>query len=459
MLLYTLFGAFFALMILIGLYFQNDKADSEAYFLGGRALGPYITAMSVVASDMSGWLLLGIPGLFYLQGISVTWILFGIIFGSFSCWLISAEHIRKSSKEFKSVTFPDLLSKLVEDKSGKIRLLAALISLVFLICYTSSGLVTSAKLFEYTLGVSYHRGLIFSAFCVSLYTSLGGYLAVSFTDMVQVTLVLVAMIALPVVLMLDGSFANVSSDQLHFLKTLGGQDLELVSILSMIFWGLGYFGQPHLLVRFKASKDSSVIQKARKIAFLMNLILLTSVTIIGILGFAYCQKNGVSISDPEKLVFILSNLVFHPAFSGVVSLAVLAAVMSTADSQLLVCSSCISEDIYKGNISKSKLGKISVLLIAMIAVALGWDPNSSVLDLVSYGWAGFGASFGPIILFSRFTQLKSCSAYASILVGSSSVILWKFFGSSDVYAIFPAFLASSCFVIFFKLVSFQRGLS
>lgn len=449
--LYTLFGAFFALMILIGLYFQQKDSSAEDYFLGGRALGPYVTAMSMVASDMSGWLLLGIPGLVYLEGLSSTWILLGVLLGSYSSWLVVGEYVRHRSKELGSVTLPDLLSKLVGDESSGIRLLSAFITLLFLIFYTSSGLVTSAKLFESTLQLPYHYGLVLSALCVALYTSLGGFLAVSFTDVIQVSLVLFAVIALPLVLLSKGASSEVEMAQLSFFTNASGENLRSFVIMSMVFWGLGYFGQPHLLVRFKAAKNSSVIKQAKRIALSINIILLISVTLIGILGFSYCQMKGVLVEDSEKLVFLLANLLFHPFIAGLVSLAVLAAVMSTADSQLLICASCVSEDIFKGKSSHKKLGQFSVFLAALVSVVLAWNPESSVLDLVSYGWAGFGASFGPVILFSRFFTVNKQGAYTSFLVGSMAVILWRLFGDQEIYAIFPAFLASSFCLILAKI--------
>jgi len=445
------------LFVPLGIGFVAYKATDTLsdYILGGRQLGPAVTALSVGASDMSGWLLLGLPGAVYLSGVSEVWIGVGLVVGAFFNWLLVAPKLRSFTERANdSLTIPEFLERRFNDSSHTLRFVSALTILVFFTFYVSSGLVGGAILFEEVFGLDYLNALIIGALVIVSYTFLGGFLAVSWTDFFQGCLMLLALIILPIVAINDLGGLENTTTILHDINpdyASLSKGFTWLGFISLFAWGLGYFGQPHILSRFMAIRSTEDIPKSRNIAMSWMVISLIGALGVGLVGSAYFADQP--LNNPETVFIFLTQAMFNPWVAGVLIAAILSAIMSTIDSQLLVCSSVIVEDFYK-HISKKEasenqlvwLTRFSLLAIALIATWVATNPESSVLELVSYAWAGFGAAFGPAILFSLYwPKYTKHGALATIVSGAMIVIVWKQLsgGIFDLYEIVPAFIMAS----------------
>ncbi|WP_020406179.1 sodium/proline symporter PutP [Hahella ganghwensis] len=457
------FMVYLIAMLAIGLWAYMRTQNMSDYILGGRNLGPFPSALSAGASDMSGWLLLGLPGYAYAAGYEASWIAIGLLVGTWLNWLVVARRLRMYTKAAgDSLTIPEFLENRFEDRSHALRVIAAFFILLFFLFYTSSGLVAGGKLFETVFGLDYHIAVVAGAVAVVSYTLFGGFLAVSWTDVVQGLLMAAALIIVPVIaLNADGGWgaaqeamASKNTALLDAWTNSSGEPLGLIAILSLLGWGLGYFGQPHILARFKAIRSENDIPMARRIA-----VSWTALTLIGSVacGFAAIAFFDAPLEDSEKAFMLLINALFHPVVAGVLLAAILAAVMSTADSQLLVSSSALAEDFYKALFRKKAtqkelvmVGRGAVIGIALIATLIALDPESKVLGMVSYAWAGFGAAFGPVLILALFwKRMNRNGALAGVIVGGVTVVVWKQLsgGIFDLYEIIPGFILAAIAVV------------
>ena len=430
-------SGYFLLMLGIGLYaFRDASESSSGYLLGGRQLGPAVTALSAGASDMSGWMVMGLPGAMYLTGLPNIWIAIGLIVGAYSNYLIVAPRLRAYTELAKdSITLPEFFENRFEDKTRLLRIVSSIVIIVFFTVYTSSGVVGGGKLFESSFGLSYELGLYVTAGVVVIYTLFGGFLAVSLTDFVQGCIMLVALVLAPIAILFDfGGYNSVSDTILRLtpshLDAFSG--VTLLGIISSLAWGLGYFGQPHIVVRFMAIRSLRDIKVARRIGMSWMVVALIGAMATGLLGLAYVEKNAIVVNDSETIFIVLSQFLFHPLIGGFMLAAILAAIMSTVSSQLLVTSSSLTEDIYRIFINKEAndkhlvfVSRVCVALVALIAIALAHTRDSSILDIVANAWAGFGAAFGPLIVLSLYwKRMTFLGALAGIVVGAVTVLVW-----------------------------------
>ncbi|EAL0750470.1 sodium/proline symporter PutP [Campylobacter jejuni] len=465
----VMFVVYALLMLYIGFYFYKQNKNSEDYFLGGRTMGPVISALSAGASDMSGWLLMGLPGALYVSGFIDSYIAIGLTIGASLNWIFVAKRLRiYTSVIANSLTIPDYFETRFDDDKHILRIVCAVVILIFFTFYVSSGLVSGAKLFESTFGIRYDYALTTGTIIIVAYTFLGGYKAVCWTDMIQGLLMMMALIIVPLVMLYHlGGFGE-AMNIVREIKPQAlsmGEGVGVISIISALAWGLGYFGQPHILVRFMSIRSTKDITMATFIGIAWMVVCLLSACMIGILGIAYVHKFELSLQDPEKIFIVMSQLLFNPWIAGILLSAILAAIMSTASSQLLVSSSTIVEDFYKKIFREDapshvvlNLGKLGVLLVAVIAFLISTDKNSSVLSIVSYAWAGFGASFGSVMLFSLFwSRMTRVGAILGMITGAATVVLWKNFANSSLYEIVPGFLAASVVIIIASLLTNVRS--
>ena len=568
--IFATFGLYALVMIGIGFYFWRKTKNPEEFFLGGRNMGPTVSALSAGASDMSSWLLMGLPGALYVAGLLNAWIAIGLSVGMFLNWLFVAKRLRIYTEVIdNSITIPDYFETRFSDDKHILRLISAIVILVFFVSYISSGLIAGAKLFEQTFHIDYQLSLMIGAGIIVVYTFFGGYLAVCWTDLLQGMLMMLALIVVPIV-MLDkiGGFSEAKnyiqqSDNLHnervvktqqyldtdvnaildeikqaknnkdnvaiqrnlpmlieSLKTLSEisndnkkfatladnaiaikdsmahstkdvdtqlQDLissidstitssmeeknhfsffegvTLLSVLSAVAWGLGYFGQPHIIVRFMSIRSTRDIPKATMVGMSWMIVSLIGACFVGMLGLAYATKFNLVFSDPEKIFIIMSQTLFNPWVTGILLSALLAAIMSTASSQLLVSASTVAEDFYKKILKTDATPKqvmffsrASVLVVSFVAFFISTNKDSSILSIVAYAWAGFGASFGSVILFSLFwRRMTRMGAIVGMVTGAVVVVLhnnflYKYF---PIYEIVPGFVCASIAIV---LVSYLQ---
>ena len=460
---------YFALMLAIGLYaWRRSTADSAGYLLAGRDLSPPVAALSAGASDMSGWLLLGLPGALYAAGLVEAWIGIGLFVGALVNWIVVAPRLRAQTEALgNALTIPQFLANRFPEQAIALRLTCAVVIVLFFAVYTAAGLVGGGKLFETTFagiagstGISdYMLGIWITAGVVLAYTMVGGFLAVSLTDFVQGLIMLAALVVMPLVVMFGpggsagGSIVAVPQD--GFLSLTHG--LTFVGFLSAVTWGLGYFGQPHIIVRFMAVRSVADIPTARNIGMAWMGLCLAGAVGIGLAGRAYVERNALVLDDPETIFLLLAEALFTPFVTGLLLAALLAAIMSTISSQLLVASSSLTEDFYRlflrRNCSEREavnVGRICVALVAVAAIGIARDPDSQVLGLVSNAWAGFGAAFGPLIVLAlTWPRMTGAGAVAGLLTGAAVVVGWialgwnaGFLGGPGVYEIIPGFLAA-----------------
>lgn len=463
---YISFGLYFIFMLGIGVYYYTKSKTMSDYILGGRTLNSWVAALSAQASDMSGWLLLGLPGAAYVSGLEAGWIGMGLLVGTYLNWKFIAKRLRRYTEiAGDAITISDYLENRFRDKSKTLKVMSATFILFFFLIYTASGFVAGATLFTNIFDISYTTALIIGALVVISYTFLGGFLAVCWTDFFQGILMFIAIIIVPLscIVLLGGVEATYSKimasdpNLLNLFVNGAGEKVTSIGVISLVAWGLGYFGQPHIHVRFMGIKDPEEIKKSRLIAMVWVTISLFFAVVVGIVGKVYLQE---SLENSETIFMTLLSLVFHPVIAGILLAAILAAIMSTADSQLLVTASAISEDFYKSLIRKNATDKElvwvsrgTVIGVALIAFVLALNPKSSVMGLVSYAWAGFGATFGPVMLFSLYwKRMNKWGAMAGMLVGGVTTILWKLTGS-ELYEIIPGFILSMIAIIVVTLVT------
>lgn len=459
------FVVYLAGMLVIGIYFYKRTNSLSDYILGGRSLGSGVAAISAGASDMSGWLLLGLPGSAYVSGFSAAWIAIGLAIGAYINWQFVARRLRSYSEASRnSLTISDFLENRFRDSTKLLRVISALVILIFFTFYTSSGMVAGGKLFESSFGIEYETAVWNGAIVIILYTFLGGFLAVSWTDLIQGLLMFLALIVVPIAAIMEvGGWG----EAVETVKSINPDGLDIFAgttttgIISLLAWGLGYFGQPHIITRFMALKSVKLVPKARLIGTVWMIAGLYGAVFTGFAGIVYFANNP--LADPETVFIDFTQILFNPWVAGFLLAAVLAAIMSTIDSQLLVSSSAVTEDFYKAIFRKKAsqkelvwTGRISVLVIALIAVFLAMDPESSVLELVSYAWGGFGAAFGPVILLSLFwKRMNRHGALAGIITGAVVVVVWERLsgGIFELYEILPGFVFSLLAIVFVSLIT------
>ena len=465
-------------MLLIGVlayYYTNNLSD---YIRGGRRLGSFVTAMSAGASDMSGWLLMGLPGAVYLSGLVEGWIAIGLTIGAYFNWLLVAGRLRVYTElNNNALTLPEYFHNRFGSSYKLLKLVSATIILVFFTIYCASGVVAGAKLFQNLFSVEYSTALWYGALATILYTFIGGFLAVSWTDTIQATLMIFALLLTPIFVLLSiGDTAQFSAVLAQAEAAANKDFTDLftattpLGLLSLAAWGLGYFGQPHILARFMAAYSVKSLIKARRISMTWMVLCLGGAIGIGFFAIPYFFANpniaGTVNNEPEQVFIELAKLLFNPWIAGILLSAILAAVMSTLSAQLLISSSSITEDFYKGfirpNASEKELvwlGRIMVLVIAALAIWIAQDENSKVLKLVEFAWAGFGSAFGPVVLFSLFwKRMTSSGAMAGMLVGAVTVFAWKEVVPADtdwfkVYEMIPGFAFGSLAIIVVSLLS------
>jgi SSS family solute:Na+ symporter/sodium/proline symporter len=416
---------------------------------------------------MSGWMLMGLPGAMYITGISSMWIAIGLVIGAFLNYIIVAPRLRTYTELANdSITLPDFFENRFADKSHLLRVVSSVVIIIFFTLYTSSGVVAGGKLFESSFGLNYEAGLYVTAGVVVVYTLFGGFLAVSLTDFVQGCIMVVALVLVPIVVINDlggisAMHSSISSINPNLLDMFTG--VSLLSILSAMAWGLGYFGQPHIIVRFMAIRSVKEMPVARRIGMSWMIVSICGAMATGFAGIAYVAKTGMVLNDPETIFILLSQVLFNPLIAGFLLAAILAAIMSTISSQLLVTSSSLTGDFYQAFLNKDAtdkqlvfVGRISVLLVALVAIFLAYDRESSILSLVSNAWAGFGAAFGPVVILSLYwRKMNRNGALAGMLTGAVTVLFWIYAPftingqslSSTMYEIVPGFILSTIAII------------
>ncbi|MEB9415741.1 sodium/proline symporter PutP [Bacillus cereus] len=454
-------------MLYIGYWSYKKTSDLSDYMLGGRGLGPAVTALSAGASDMSGWMLMGLPGAMYATGLSSVWIAIGLLIGAYANYLIIAPRLRTYTEVANdSITIPDFLENRFKDRTKILRFVSAIVILVFFTFYASAGLVSGGRLFENSFNLDYKIGLFVTVGVVVAYTLFGGFLAVSWTDFVQGCIMFIALVLVPIV-----AFTDVGgvTETFNTIKQVDASHLDMfkgttiLGIISFLAWGLGYFGQPHIIVRFMAITSIKDLKTSRRIGIGWMTISIIGAMLTGLIGIAYYAKNNTTLQDPEMVFVTFSNILFHPYITGFLLSAILASIMSSISSQLLVISSAVTEDFYKTffrrNASDKELvfiGRLSVLVVAMIAVVLAYHPSDTILTLVGYAWAGFGSAFGPAILLSLYwKRTNKWGVLAGMIVGAVVVIAWVQIPSlkAIMYEMVPGFFCSLLTVIVVSLLT------
>ena len=452
-----MFGVYLAGMLLIGWLGYLSTRNLSDYILGGRSLGSFVTALSAGASDMSGWLLMGLPGAVYLAGLSEAWIAIGLSIGAWFNWRFVAGRLRLyTERAGNALTLPDYFANRFEDRSNVLRIVTAVVILVFFTLYCASGVVAGARLFENMFGFSYGTALWLGALCTIAYVFIGGFLAVSWTDTIQASLMITALILVPLMAWFAVANGLPPGQEPSALFSPGQLDLfrgtTFIGVISLLAWGLGYFGQPHILVRFMAAESVAAIPAARRISMTWMVLCLGGAVAVGLVGIPYFiahpEQAGTVNGNAETVFMELAKLLFNPWIAGVLMAAILAAIMSTLSCQLLVSSSALTKDIYATFLRRDAgqrelvwVGRAMVLAVALVAIGIAHDPNSRVLGMVSYAWAGFGAAFGPVTLLSvLWPRMTRNGALAGVVTGAVTVLVWKQFGWLGLYEIVPGFI-------------------
>lgn len=467
----AVFVIYLGVMVVIGMKYYNKEDDMSEYILGGRKLPPIAVAMSAQASDMSGWLLTGLPGLAYIlyAGTSeAIWTAVGLALGTYLNWLFVARRLRKYTQVAgNAITLPDFFENRFRDKKHILRMVSGIFTVIFFLVYTSSQMVAGGKLFTTVFDMDYTLGMIIVAIIVLAYTALGGFTAVCWTDTIQGIIMFFALLIVPIVACVHvggpgavaENLAQLTNETLHFFPETTGGHIDSLLLASALGWGLGYFGQPHILVRFMAIENSEMIKTSRRMAMVWVVLTLSAAVLVGLIGKAFMPD----LADGETVYMEMIDALFNPVLAGVMLIAILAATMSTASSQLLVTASSVSRDIYAILFKKEGeekqlvwVSRVAVVAVSVIAIFLGLDPNSSIFSLVSCAWGGIGATFGPLILFSLFwKRMTLAGAIAGMIVGGVTDLLWYNLsgGVFDIYEIIPGFLFSSLAIIVFSLLT------
>ena len=487
--------AYMLAVIVIGVAFaRRANRSSEAYFLGGRSLGPWVTAMSAEASDMSGWLLMGLPGVAYWCGIAdASWTAIGLALGTYINWLITSKRLRRYSEKANAITLPEFFSNRFHEKSKVIMTIAALFILIFFTVYAASCLVTCGKLFSTLFGLGYVPMMIVGAVFVLIYTIIGGFLAESASDFMQAIVMIIALVIIVITGTtvaggLDAVIENAKSipgffdffgiatpvtDAAGVQQAVDGVPqfgeagvYGLLNIVSMLAWGLGYFGMPQVLLRFMAIRRESELTTSRRIATVWVLISLTVAVFIGLVGRTLFPTALTTASDAENVFILLSTSLLPPLLAGLVMAGILAATISSSDSYLLIAASAFAKNIYQGLLHRKandrqvmNMSRFALVAITVIAIVIALDENSVIFTIVSFAWAGFGATFGPLMLFSLFwKRINRAGAIAGMIGGGCMVFLWnlvisKLGGIWDIYELLPAFLFSSLCIVVVSLLT------
>lgn len=455
-------AGYFLLMLAIGFYaYRKSTSNVSEFMLGGRRLPPAVAALSAGASDMSGWMLMGLPGAVFVSGLDAAWIAVGLTIGAWANYHLVAPRLRVYTEQADdAVTIPDFFEKRFEDRSRSLRIIAALVIIIFFTLYTSAGLVAGGKLFEASFGYDYRFGLVLTAGVVLAYTLFGGFLAVSLTDFVQGLIMLVALVLVPIMALYSLGGWNptaeiVRAENPDYLSWVKG--VTTLGVISSLSWGLGYFGQPHIIVRFMAIRSLADVPAMRRIGMSWMLVTVVGAVFTGIAGFAWARSTTLSVADPETVFILLSQTLFHPYIAGFLLAAILAAIMSTISSQLLVSASSLTEDAYKtflrpkaGQRELVLVGRLTTVAVALVAGVLALDRSSNILSLVGNAWAGFGAAFGPVVLLSlHWRGLTRDGALAGMITGAATVLIWLYAPftiagqapSAFIYEIIPGFIA------------------
>ncbi len=464
--MYLALGVYFVGMLVLGYMAYRRTLDHEDYMLGGRDLPPFVAAISAGAADMSGWLIMGLPGAIYATGLIESWIAIGLTIGQFLNWKFIAPRLRAYTEVAKnSVTIPSFFENRLRDHSHLLRVTSSLVILIFFTLYVSSGMNAAGVFFESSFGVDATVGMLIVVGVTLAYTIFGGFLGVSFTDVAQGVMMLIALVAMPIagIIAIGGlgettsTITEVASGNLSFFGEGFGHTTTKVIMISGLAWGLGYVGQPHIVTRFMALRSPADAKNARRIGMSWMVLSLVGAVISGLIGIAFFHQRGETLANPETVVLLMSRIIFHPFIAGLVLAAVLAAIMSTFSSQLIVCSSAIIEDAYrvvsKKDVSEKtlvNLSRLAVVGVSLVALYLALDNNASILSLVGFAWAGFGAAFGPLTIMALYwRKLTTWGAFAGMVTGTITVFLWDFFDTRtgdlwlfNIYELAPAFVVA-----------------
>lgn len=470
------FTVYLAVILLMAWVAYRRTSNLSDYILGGRSLNSWITALAAQASDMSGWLLMGLPGFAYLAGLEASWMVAGLLMGTYLNWKLVAQRLREATEKLNdALTLPDYFERRFKDNSRALRLIAGAFVLFFFTLYTSSGFVAGGKLFEALFGVPYFWAVLLGGFSIVLYTFFGGFLAISWADVLQGSLMFFALLIVAAMgWHLSGGAGGIeegmnalNAEMLDPFTALSGESLGWIGIASLLGWGLGYAGQPHILARFMAIRTASDMGAARRIAMTWQTVVLLAALLIGITGMIVLDRELLG-ADSEKVFIYMAAGLFPPVIAGICLSAILAAVMSTASAQLLVASSAFAEDFYKGIFKKDAsqkellwTGRFAVLGIAILALLLASDPDSKVLELVSWAWAGFGAAFGPAVILSLYwPRMNRAAALAGVITGGLTTIIWPMFKGSaaifDLYELVPGFAFSMLAIVAVTLLTNRK---
>ncbi|MGL5950744.1 MAG: sodium/proline symporter PutP [Cetobacterium sp.] len=464
------FGAYLIFLIGVGVYFYGKTSSSEDYLIGGRGVGSWVTALSAQASDMSGWLLMGLPGAVYLSGFGEIWVVIGLAVGTYLNWKFIAPKLRVETEIEDTLTLPTFLERKLKDDRGTIRKILAVGTLFFFTIYSSSGVVAAGKLFESILGIDYKIAVVIGAVTIVVYTFMGGYLASCWTDFFQGVLMFMAIVAVPIMAYYKVEDLETVKQGME-LKGItfdifkqGGKDIGILGILSSLAWGLGYFGQPHILVRFMSISDVKELKKSRRIAMIWVLISLVGAIAIGLLGIPLFKEVSQLGGDAEKIFIYMIKELFNPWVAGILLAAILSAIMSTIDSQLLVSSTTLTEDFYKyvkRDATDKEImfvGRVCVVVIALLALLFALNQNAKVLSLVAYAWGGFGTIFGPAIISVLYLKdVNAKSVLSGILVGIFVFLIWKVVGLDVyMYELLPGFMSNFITVYISEKVFYKR---
>ena len=474
-------------MIYVGIRFSKKNTNASDFYLGGRKLGPFITAMSAEASDMSSWLLMGLPGVAYLSGLAdAGWTAIGLIVGTYINWLIVSRRIRIYTQKVHALTLPDFFSKRYGDDKNILTCVSAVIIVIFFIPYTASGFAACGKLFNTLFGVNYMTAMILSATIIVLYCALGGFLAVSTTDFIQSITMSIALVIVIIFGIMSAGGVNavienaqalpgyLSMFQTHIVATGESAPYGALSIASMMAWGLGYFGMPHILLRFMAIEDEKKLKLSRRIASVWVVISMGIALFIGVVGYSMSKASVIPMlegSNSETIIVQIASVlsrynILTALVAGLILAGILAATMSTADSQLLAAASSISQNLLQDFGKKKlytktslKIARITVIVISIISAVLASDPNSSIFEIVSFAWAGFGAAFGPIVLLALFWKRSNkWGALCGMVSGGAMIFIWKYGiarlgGAFAIYELLPAFLIALIVNVVVSLVT------
>ncbi len=470
----------------IGIYFsKRANRNAESYFLGSRSLGPWVAAFSAEASDMSGWLLMGLPGLAYWTGLAEAgWTAIGLFIGTYFNWLIVSKRLRRYSERLEAITIPGFFSRRFHEKNNLIQLIASLFIIVFFTVYAGQCLASCGKLFVNLFGLEYHEMMILAAIFVLLYTFLGGFLAESASDFLQAIVMVVALVAIVALSVanagglsavienaksIDGflSLNQVATPSTTEANAFGASNpYSILTIASSLAWGLGYFGMPQVLLRFMGIRNEGELTRSRRVACIWLIISMGAALFIGIVGRSVPGLQYLSNAEAENIFIDTAAAFLPPLLAGLACAGILAASISSSDSYLLISTSALAENIYHGILKKDAsdkqvmlVSRVAMTVITIIAMVIAWDSNSTIFGITSFAWAGFGATFGPLMLFSLFwKRVNKAGALAGMVVGGSMVFIWKYVfapmgGVFAIYELLPAFIIGSIALVVVSLIT------